>query len=1105
MSDLNVFFSNRLEVLAEELAQRIRIPLSSPLTPEIIVVQSRGMERWVSMELAAQNGISANSRFPFPNAFLLDMFYRFIPDLPEPSPWDPDIMSFGIMKLLPGCLTQPGFETINAYLEDDTNHLKLYQLSDKLADLFDQYLVFRPELVFSWEEKAATHDPDQFWQAQLWRKLVAMNGPMHRARLRKMVIDLLADGSADIACLPQRVSVFGISYLPPFHLETFEALSNFLPVNFFLLNPCKEYWTDIVSARQHQKIRRKFPDTEDIVTELHVEEGNRLLASMGNLGKDFFQLLGSFDVEFHELFDDSPCSDMLSCIQSDILNLRTRGPADAHYQNKTGPSFAPCPEEPVQLRNWDTSIQVHSCHSPMREIEVLHDNLLAMFDEDPALLPKEIIVMAPDIETYTPYIHAVFDAQTNDARRIPFSIADQMARKESRLIDGFLGLMDLKDSRITSTQILRLLEYQSIRQTFGFSDNDIQIFERWVRDTQIRWGRDVNDRLKLDLPRFAENTWRSGINRLLLGYAMPGYHRDMFEGILPYDNIEGNDINKLGNMVEFLERIFRCVNLLEHPKTLRRWKDALYFILEQFFLSDDDTERDIQTLRQLFDNLADHQLQSGLDEKLDADVIRSYLCSRLDESSFGSGFMSRGVTFCAMLPMRSIPFKVICLIGFDADAFPRDVRPLGFDLMARYPKIGDRSRRNNDKYIFLESILCARKTLYISYVGQSVQDNSRIPPSVLVSELLDEVEASFFLPDKSTREHVVAYHRLQAFSPFYFQGDQKIFSYSKENMLASGKRHNNKEPQSLITKKLEMSAEEIAEWKNIDIDTLGMFFSNPARFLLEKRLGIYLGQQAAMTEERENFELSALKRYAVEQNLIHSRLTGMELDDFRPIQRALGQLPLGHVGDFLYNEMSMDADSFFDRIQDYTREKAKAPLDVDLEISDFRLNGRLTHIYESGYVYLRYANRKAKDLLKLWIYHLIYCELGPENRPPESFLICKDRIEKFNKPSNPRKILNALLEIFRQGLAQPIHFFPETSLEYIQQIEKKPDNPQRALVIAKKRWIGNEYKRGDIEDPYYYRCFKNADPIDQSFEEIAKHIYLPLLAHSMQENLMLRI
>ena len=655
MPAFNVFFSNRLEILAEQFAQMIQVPLSSPLTPETIVAQSRGMERWISMELAKHNGVWANCRFPFPNAFLQDLFKRLIPDLPEPSPWDPNIMSFAVMKLLPTCLDQPGFENISAYLYDDANHLKLYQLCDKIADLFDQYLVFRPDLVFSWEANSLPDDQIQSWQAQLWRKLVEMIGPMHRARLRKKVFDRLEEGFDEITCLPERVSVFGLSYLPLFHLETFAALSNYIPINFFQLNPCKEYWTDIVSERQQQQIRKKYPDADDIAAELHFEEGNRLLASMGNLGKDFFRLLGSYDVEFHDLFDESPCHHMLSQIQSDVLNLKNRGPADPHIQS--GISSTSSPEEPLPLIEGDTSIQVHSCHSPMREIEVLYDHLLAFFEEDPGLLPKDIIVMAPNIEMYAPYIHAVFDTQAYDSRRIPFSIADQPARKESRLIDGFLSLLDLKDSRLTATQILRLLEYPSIKQAFEFSDNDVQIFERWVRDTQIRWGRDVKDRLKLDLPGFSENTWSNGIKRLLLGYAMPGYQRDMFEGVLPYDNIEGSDISILGNGVEFLDRVFRCVKILEHPKTLNRWKDALHFILEQFFLSDEETERDMQTLRQLIDELADRQNQTDLDVKLDFDVIRAYLCSRLDENSFGTGFMSTGVTFAPCCPCAAFPSK----------------------------------------------------------------------------------------------------------------------------------------------------------------------------------------------------------------------------------------------------------------------------------------------------------------------------------------------------------------------------------------------------------------------------------------------------------------
>lgn len=1093
MPDLSIFFSNRLEILAEQLAQIVRIPLSSPLSPELIVIQSRGMERWISMELAKHNGIWANCHFPFPNTFLQDMFNRFIGELPEPSPWDPERTTFALMKLLPACLEQSGFENVKAYLKDDPNHLKLFQLSKKIADIFDQYLVFRPELVFSWEENAVTDDRIESWQAQLWRKLVQINGPMHRARLRKDLLEMFAGGFVETKWFPERVSVFGISYLPPFHLETFAAMSFHTPVNFFLLNPCKEYWTDIVSDRVQQRIRRRYPETEDISTELHFEEGNRLLASMGHLGKDFFQLMGNFDCDLHEFFDEQPCRDMLSCIQSDILNLRNRGLAD--QQNSSGQSFTSPPAEPVQLTESDNSIQIHCCHSPMREIEVLHDNLLAMFEEDPSLLPKDIVVMAPDIETYAPYIHAVFDAQTDDAHRIPFSIADQTARKESRLIEGFLTLLDLKDSRLGTPQVLQLLEYPSIMRHFEFTDSDIQVIERWITQSQIRWGRDVDHRLELGLPRFSENTWRTGIERLLLGYAMPGYHREMFEGILPYDDIEGDQINILGNFLEFVDRIFRCIKILEHPKTLSRWKNALNFIFEQFFVSDEETEREIQTLRFLFDELADRQKQTGFDEKLELEVIRAYLCSRLEKNSFGSGFMTRGVTFCAMLPMRSIPFKVMCFVGLNADAFPRDFQPLSFDLVANKPKIGDRSRRNDDKYLFLESIISTRKKLYISYVGQSIQDNSRIPPSVLVSELLDTIDKGFYLPEKSIRNHVVIDHRLQAFSSMYFQGAPRLFSYSEEDMLTSTQRLYRTQPTAFISKTLDMASEEVQEWKSIDIDTLCIFFANPTRFLLEKRLGIFLDKQVAIPENRENFELTPLQKYMIEQNLVNSRLSGEDLQDFRPIQRALGQLPPGPVGDSLYNEMSMDVDKFVNQIENYIHGKISDPLDVNYEISGFHLSGRLTDIYEHGYIHLRYANHKAKDLLKLWIYHQIYCDLKPENWPADSFLICKDGTLRFSHTSNTREILETILQIFWQGLTEPIHFFPETSLEYVQQLQNKTDNPKRALENAKRTWIGNDYKRGEVENPYYQRCFRNIDPIDESFEEISKCIYLPLLAH----------
>jgi exodeoxyribonuclease V gamma subunit len=382
-------------------------------------------------------------------------------------------------------------------------------------------------------------------------------------------------------------------------------------------------------------------------------------------------------------------------------------------------------------------------------------------------------------------------------------------------------------------------------------------------------------------------------------------------------------------------------------------------------------------------------------------------------------------------------------------------------------------------------------------VGQSIQDNSRIPPSVLVSELLDVVETGFYLPQKRIRDHVITDHHLQAFSPSYFQGKSELFSYSEENMLASNQGSYGRESGAFIPEKLDMSAVELEEWKTIDIDTFCLFFSNPVRFLLEKRLGIFFGSRASMAQDRENFELSALQKYAIEQNLINSRLSGMALEDFRPIQRGLGQLPPGSVGDYLYDEMSLGADSFVGRIENYTHEKNEVPLDFDYEICGFILRGRLSDIYEPGYIYMRYAKRKAKDLLKLWIYHLIYCEVKPENLPGDSFLICKDKTQKFSRPSSPQKTLEALLDLFRQGLTKPVHFFPETSLEYVQQSQNEKITRQSALARAKFNWVGDEYKykHGESEDPYYQRCFENMDPIDEAFEEIAKRVYEPLLTH----------
>ena len=1082
---LKIYTSNRLEILAKQLAQIVREPLSSPFAQETIVVQSLGMERWVSMELASHNGISANCYFPFPNKFLQDIFAKIIPDLPDYSPFESAVMTFKIMKILPACLNIPGFESIKSYLKDDINKLKLFQLAEKIADTFEQYLVFRPEMIFAWEEGREETDQEHRWQAYLWRELVKGNEKKHRAYLRKALFEKIRKKQVSFKDLPQRVSLFGISYMPPFHLEAFAQISQLCEVNLFILNPCMEYWADIASDSQIKKIKKKYSEKNNMPTELHLEKGNRLLASMGALGRDFFRLISSFDYAIYELFEDQSCHNMLSGIQSDILYLREGD------NEKEGRQVAPAAPANID----DLSIRVHSCHSAMREVEVLHDNLLVMFEDDEKLLPKDIIVMTPDIETYAPFIHAVFNAQPDETLRIPYSIADKSIKKESRIIETFLYVLDLKESRLGVSSIMALLEAPAIKAKFDLTDSDIEMVEFWIRETNIRWGYDGLTKKKLGIPGFNENTWKAGIERLLLGYAMPGGGRKMFSGILPYDHIEGSNVKTLGKLLEFLNCIFKWKNELEKMRTLRKWGVTFIEILEQLFMPDEDTEREIHFLRKIFKDLENKERISGFKDKVELEVVRSYLERIFEQEFTSSGFISKGITFCAMLPMRSIPFKIICLIGMNNDTFPREFRPLGFDLIARKPKTGDRSKRNDDKYLFLEACISAREKLYISYVGQSIQDNTKIEPSVIISELIDYIEKGFTLPDNFIKDNLITQHKLQAFSPEYFREDSKLYSYSRENFIAGTSFLKHSDKLNFFTKSLSAPTD---EFRKLEIETLCAFFSHPVRFLLQRRLGIYLDESTDSVDEKENFSINGLEKYKIGQDLLKNRLSGFKLDDMLPVQRATGTLPHGNIGKVSYREMSVDAEIFANTLENITEGNKFNSLDIDYEIAGFKITGKITDIHEQGLVIFRYATVKPKDYLRAWIYHLLLCTIGDSRCPFKTTLLGSNLVYEFDPVQNPEEILEYLLQVYWKGLSEPVHFIPATSYKYAHLLLVKEKAEYDALGNARKTWEGNDFNPGESNDLYFDLCFREIDPMDDEFERISTEVYRPIFEHGRQ-------
>ena len=881
MKSLRLYTGNRLDLLVKALARVLETPPASALDEEIIVVQSRGMERWVSMQLAAHFGVCANCRFPFPNAFVLEISRSVLPDLPDLSLFDPKYSTWRIMKILPDHVEQPNFSSLKYYLDGPAWSLKQVQLSRCIAETFDQYLLYRPEMIGRWDAGEEDH-----WQAVIWRDLARGFEQQHRAALGKTLLETIRKAAPGAFRLPRRVSIFGISYLPPFHLQILEGLSRLTEINLFLLNPCREYWGDIASERDISNIASRRNPSELTPEELHLEKGNPILASTGTLGRDFFELLASFSYEESALFRDPEEGSLLACIQSDILNLRDR----------TDPSRVKTSLSPA-----DHSLQIHSCHSPMRELEVLHDHLLEMFESDPTLLPKDILVMTPEIEAYAPFIQAVFDAPEDERKRIPYSIADRAMKRESQVADTFLAMLDLWDERITSSQVIGILESPSVQAAFGFTGADPDLIGHWVREVRIRWGIDEQDRSRWLTRAFRENTWRAGIERLLLGYAMPGNDRNLFAGILPYDHIEGSDAEVLGKFVEFGEALFRLVASLSLPRSLDQWSQELLNVLSRFFQPAEDSKRELHALRKVIADLGKTEQLSGFSEKVEIRVIKWYLDKVLEREGFGHGFITGGVTFCSMLPMRSIPFRVICLTGMDGNAYPRQAKAPDFDFIAKHPRPGDRSPRNDDRYLFLEALISAEEKLYISYTGQSSQDNSTVPPSVLVSELMDYIHGAFALPRGADPDAFVTKHRLQPFSPAYFKKDPKLFTYSAMRESEARCIHKEKTRPPLFVSTALSPPE--GELKNVDIIQLGRFFGNPAKFLLDKRFGIVIEEKSSLLEETESFGLTGLEKYALEQSVLEAGMAGRLPSELFPALKASGKLPHGVPGECAFEGM----------------------------------------------------------------------------------------------------------------------------------------------------------------------------------------------------------
>lgn len=1060
---LRVYHSNRLEILADCLIGLLDDPASSSvLVPEVVVTQNQGMARWLGLRMADNTGIAANIEFPFPASFIWQIFKSQLQDVPDQSGFERGVLAWRCLAVLAHMQGRRGFEDIDHYLEGDTRGFKAYQLACQVADIYDQYLVFRPEWLLQWEDGRDSH-----WQAQLWRAICPRKSSRHRARLLHDFVELSEQGRLRFDCLPKRVMVFGISSMPPAYLDVFARIAAGVDVHLFVLNPCLSFWGDIVEERDLVRLRALWQRHGKEDASEYYTVGNRLLASMGKQGRDFQQLLHQYACEDMDMFQQGGEHTLLGSLQHDILYLADRGSDDD----------AP----PAVVSAGDNSLEVHVCHSPMREVQVLHDRLLARLECDRSLTPRDILVMVPDIDRYAPYIEAVF-ATASSGRYIPWSLADRSPRAEHSIIEAVFQVLALPAGRMTASEVMDILEVAAVMRRLSLSAADMEYLRECVREVGIRWGRNRQEREQHGLPPGNDNTWEFGLARLMLGYAMSP-EGGIYRGVLPAGAAGRADARALGQLHGFVDTLSALRRLLKSTHTPERWQGIINEILDLFKTSDDDELQALQLVRNAMDQLCEQSRTAGFAESLPLDVVRDYLQKHLEQAGSSQRFLTGQVSFCAMLPMRSIPFRVVCLLGMNHADYPRQRKAPDFDLMSgEGARPGDRSRREDDRYLFLEALLSAREALHISYTGRSIRDNSVLLPSVLVSELLDVVDGGYRSVHGPIREQIVFEHPLQPYSRRYFGDDERLFSYAGEWLAA---RTPAERAQAFIDAPLPGVPDEL---RQIELGDLLKFYRNPAQYFLNRRLGIYLEEDDDVLDDSESFSLDSLQRFHLGQDLTRSMLKGEKASELYPLWQASGLLPYGAFGKATFSEVALEAGQVARRVSPLLAQTPRS-VEVDLTLGDFTLRGWLHDVGSDDMVRYRYGKLRPEDQLRLWLEHLVLkCTGAVEVR--KSQFIARDKSVSFTSVEAPHGLLQKYLEAFWQGMHAPLPLFPKSSLAYAERYARGDE--VAAMQLAQVAWTGGYNIQGEGMNAYLALAFRGRGPFEADFTRLARDLLLPL-------------
>lgn len=1101
---LLILHGNQLELLRSAVFEWIRNHPLGPLEEEIILVQSNGVAEWLKISLAEELGVCAATRVALPARFMWDAYRGLLgrERVPTRSPFDKDPLTWRLMRLLPELLDDPAYEPLARFLADGDAERRL-QLAERLADLYDQYQVYRADWLIDW---AAGRDqlrrpvgdplalgPDQKWQACLWRRVHASVPPEQRvsgrANIHQQFVAAYLEQRPPVSRLPRRVILFGMSTLPYQTVQGLAALSRHTQVVVAVPNPCRFYWGDIIegrellrAARRRQPLRAGADLGSVPIEELHAHS-HPLLASWGRQGRDFVRMLDEFDsgegARYQnlrvDLFSEDEGATLLAQVQGAIRDL------------------LPLSEHPhVPPGRADRSIEFHIAHSVQREVEVLHDQMLSWLAQDPSLRPRDIVVMVPDIDVFSAAIHAVFDQhRRSDPRHIPFVIGDVRDRSVNPLLVAVEWLLRLPQQRCRQSEVRDLLDVPAVARRFGLKEDDLAILGRWIEGAGVRWGLDREHREGLGLGSAGEqNAWIFGVRRMLLGYASgPG---SSFGDIEPYAEVGGLDAALAGSLAQMVEALLEWRAVLAAPRRPAEWGVAARGLLTAFFAAQDEADR--ITLAQLNEALQcwlETVDAAGFDEPVSLAVLREAWLAQLDQPTLNHQFVSGGVTFCTLMPMRAVPFRVVCLLGMNDGDFPRRAHHADFDLLALpgMARPGDRSRRDDDRYLMLEALLAARDKLYVSWVGRNVRDNSEQPASVLVAQLRDYLVNGWNL-DLSER---TIEHALQPFSRRYFERGG-LLTYAGEWRSAHGAAE---EHAGDALPKYELQPGFV-----LRLAELASFLRQPARYFFRRRLGVSFLDAAVVGEDEEPFALDALERFFIEDHLLDD---SGPLEDIKEVRATLsaraqrlareGVLPIGLLGRQWQEELVhglVPVRTAWLRLgarfpQAAPKLAVSLALDDGLVLEDWidrlRSDGEQTAwlVQISSKVLDKGGKPRGDKLVGAWLRQLASAACGA---PVAGYLVARDAIVAMAplQPEAAHACLCELTLLWRANLDHPLAVACKTALAYL------------AEGDARATYDGGFELSGEVDDMCLARLWPDFDALSAAgdWPQIAVRLYGPL-------------